>query len=132
MTPEEIRQEARDELRRGTISVSFDVTCEEFRVPEMYGLTFAATYEACGDVTPDRSGDHVTPNGPPEVMAYLLDIKDYDIAIRAEDLTIFDVSLPKWLQDHLITEYASGMAAAFLDAIGGQAKLDELAIEHAL
>jgi hypothetical protein len=125
MTPEEIRDEARDALRNETISVDFTVTCEEFRVPAMYGLEFSATYECFGDVTPDRSGDHVTPNGPPEVMAYLQDVKEYTISLDG-------CELPKWLQEHLAIEFASEMDAAFLEAIGGQAKLDELAIEHAL
>lgn len=125
MTPEEIRDEARNELRRDTISVDFDVTCDDFRVPAMYGLEFSATYECFGDVTPDRSGDSVTPNGPPEVMAYLQDVKEYTISLDGAEL-------PKWLQEHLATEYAGEMDAAFLDVIGGQAKLDELAIEKAI
>lgn len=125
---EELEQEAREERyrqRRGTINVYFKVSHEEeFIVPAMPGLTFTASYEAYGDVTPDISGDHVTPNGPPEVEATLGDVREYEIQLDG-------CELPKWLQEHLAIEYAGEMDAAFLEAIGGQDRLDQLAIEKA-
>lgn len=128
-TPEDLRDEAREELhraRRGTIDVDFTVDCESFTVPKMYGLEFSATYKASGTVWPDRSGDHITPNGPPEVCVSLDDLTEYTIKLGGFE------DLPKWLEQHLATHFASEMDAAFLEAIGGQERLDELAIEASL
>jgi hypothetical protein len=125
---EELREEARETIRRqkrGEIPVEFKVECEDFRVPAMPELDFAATYAAFGHVTPDRSGDRITPNGPPDVSVGLLDPDSYNIQLDGTDL-------PQWLQQHLATEYATEMDDAFLQAIGGQDRLNELAIEKAL
>ena len=127
-TPEELRDEARRETHRarlGIIDVDFKVSCDEFRVPAMYGLEFSATYEALGTVTPDRSGDWTTPNGPPDVSVSLGELKEYTIKLGGFE------DLPTWLEQHLATEFASEMDAAFLEAIGGQERLEELAIEKA-
>lgn len=125
---EELRAEAREEqwkARRGIVDVEFTVECESFTVPAMYGLEFSATYKASGTVTPDRSGDHITPNGSPEVCVSLDDPTEYTIKLGGFE------DLPKWLEQHLATHFASEMDASFLEAIGGQERLDELAIEKA-
>lgn len=125
MTPEEIRDEARElRLKRG-IEVAFKITCKSFTVPEWHGLDVSATYSASGTVTPDRSGDHITPNGPPDVFVTLDDATEYQI-------TLDGCPLPEWLQWRLSTQDRFEMDLAFLAAIGGQSKLDELAIEKAL
>ncbi len=111
---------------RESIDVEFDVECDDFTVRAMYGLEFSATYEVVGYVRPDNSGDSVTPNGPPEVNVGLMAVpKAYEIALDG-------CLLPKWLQEHLSVEFATEMDDAFLEAIGGQSKLDELAVEKAL
>lgn len=108
------------------IDVCFTVECDSFRVPAMSGLEFSATYEVYGTVTPDTSGDHITPNGPPDVSVGLGELKEYTIKLGGFE------DLPSWLEQHLATEYASELDAAFLAAIGGQDKLDSLAMEKAL
>lgn len=122
MTPEEIREEAREFVRREEIPVEFTVECEEFYVSACPGLEFSADYAVFGYVTPDRSGDHITPNGPPGVGVSLLDPVSYDIRFDG-------APLPEWLQEHLALEFSAEMDAAFLDAIGGWDKLNELAID---
>lgn len=127
-TPEDLRDEAREAMhkaRRGEIDVDFTVECESFVVPKMYGLEFSATYEVSGTVTPDRSGDWTTPNGPPDVSVSLGELKEYTIKLGGFE------DLPTWLEQHLATEFAAEMDAAFMDAIGGQERLEELAIEKA-
>lgn len=105
-----------------TITVDFDVTCESFTVEDLHGLEFSATYEAVANIENDYSGDHITPDGPPYVFANLCDIDEYDIRFQGS-------SLPDWLQEHLCVEFAAEIDDAFFTAIGGQAKLDQLAIE---
>jgi hypothetical protein len=123
-TRAERQQELRDLLKRDSIPVHFTVNCESFTVPEMPELVLSAEYLAAGEVTPDTSGDHVTPNGAPEVAVSLLHLRSYTIELG-------DRELPDWLQAELATKYESEMDAAFLESIGGQDKLDTLAIEKA-
>lgn len=123
------RDEDSDEMNeRESIPVEFEVECDEFRVPEWPGLVVGATYEVFGYVKPANDGDSVTPDGAPEVNVGLGEVKSYDIKLDPEGLT---EEIPEWLQERLANHNASEMDAAFLAAIGGQEKLDELAIEKA-
>ncbi len=119
------------ELRSGQreVPVTFDVECDDFSVPEWPGLRCSATYEVFGYVTFDRSGDRTTPNGPPTVNVSLLDSKTYGISMTFDEDD--GVDLPNWLQERLATADSNLFDAAFLTAIGGQEKLDQLAIEKA-
>lgn len=112
------------------VEVEFTVECDDFAVPEWIGLRCSATFEVFGHVTFDRSGDSVTPNGPPRASVALLDPKSYGIHLVGPMHDI-DVALPDWLQYMLATEKASEFDAAFLAAIGGQERLETLAIEKA-
>jgi hypothetical protein len=126
-TPEELRDEAREERyrrRRGTIDVEGRVDCEEFRVPSMPGLDFSAEYEWSGYVTPDHSGDHITPDGPPSTEAALGSVISCTISIDG-------AFLPDWLEEHLSETFGLEIASAFLAAIGGEEKLREIAVDKA-
>lgn len=123
-TSEQRRDEVREQLLSQAIAVEFTVEAEEFRVPEWPGLHVTATYEAFGYVTPDTSGDSVTPNGPPLVNVELGDPVSYSIWLGYREF-------PDWLAQHLVTEFAGQLDSAFLAAVGGQEMLETLAVEEA-
>lgn len=103
------------------VQVDFTVECDEFAVPEWTDLECSAKFNVYGYVELDDSGPVKT--SMPSVM--LLDPTEYTIAFNGEPL-------PEWLQYRLATEDGHLFDEAFLEAIGGQAKLDELAVEKAL
>lgn len=110
--------------RSREVEVNFEVECDDFTVPEWPGLRCWAKFEAYGFVTFDESGDSVTPDAPPFVSVNLLDVKSYGI-------TLEDIDLPEWLEAQLAND-GGKFDAAFLSAIGGQGRLDDLAIEKAM
>lgn len=108
------------------VQVNFEVSCDDFAVPDWPELRCSATYNVHGYVEVDDSGP--VPTSRPSVM--LLDAKAYTISIPC-DLEGWH-TLPDWLQYRLVTEDGDKFYEAFLAAIGGQGKLDELAVEQAL
>lgn len=118
-------------LRRRQLEtpVDFEIECDDFTVDHraFEGLRCSATYRAWGTVTEDRSGDHVTPNGAPEVK---LDSERvaYDIVLVRDDLC---VELPKGLQGFLMEHLGDEFDRAFIAAKGGMCSLEFEAMERA-
>lgn len=124
-TAEQRRDERREAMAESSVELAFDVRATLFRVPEWPGLLVThATYEVLASVTPDSSGDGTTPNGAPDVLCGLGELKSYDIINSVYD------ELPKWLQEHLVVEWATELDTAFLDAVGGNEALEAKALEQ--
>jgi hypothetical protein len=109
------------------VPVTFDMECDDFGVEKWRGLRVSATYRFTGFVYADKSGDSLTPNGPPYVEINS-ELVNWTIYLVTDDLA---VELPEWLQAHLVVEFADELDEAFVAAKGGQARIEWQAIERA-
>jgi hypothetical protein len=112
------------------IDVDFEVECDDFAVPEWPGLRCSATFRVCGIVTIDHSGDSVTPDGPEVAYVQLFEATSHTIHLY-DKLKGIDEPLPEWLEYLLVTTQQCEFDAAFLAAVGGMEKLEDLACEEA-